>query len=208
MNKKEQKLNMILELSSLINSTILFDNNLLKIIKINSIYICTNPYICDNDLILDNNIIFLSYNSKQTNYRHYTNVISNKIIKIKISCFYNYKIINTEELNNIYFIDNDLQNNYYNSYFFKDKNYIIIQNGIFKIIYCMCYGPMSNLSNEYYLKYRIEILNNYFNYIKLDELDIKKMCDELQIKYVNYTDNFYDLFNDLFNEYKMINTSN
>ena len=38
----------------------------------------------------------------------------------------------------------------------------------------MKYGPMSNLSNEYYLKYRIEILNNYFNNIKLDELDIKK----------------------------------
>ena len=68
-----------------------------------SIYICANPYICDNDLILDINIIFLSYNSKQTNYKHYINVISNKIIKIKISCFYNYKIINTEELNNIYF---------------------------------------------------------------------------------------------------------
>ena len=49
MDKKEQKLNMILELSSLINSTILFDNNLLKVIKINSIYICANPYICDND---------------------------------------------------------------------------------------------------------------------------------------------------------------
>ena len=72
----------------------------------------------------------------------------------------------------------------------------------------MKYGPMSNLSNEYYLKYRIEILNNYFNNIKLDELDIKKICDELQIKYINYTDNFYDLFNDLFNEYKMINTLN
>ena len=81
MNKKEQKLNMILELSSLINSTILFDNNLLKVIKMNSIYICANPYICDNDLILDNNIIFLSYNSKQPNYKHYINVISNKIIK-------------------------------------------------------------------------------------------------------------------------------
>ena len=58
MNKKEQKLNMLLELSSLINSTISFDNNLLKIIKINSIYIYGQPYICDNDLILDNNIIF------------------------------------------------------------------------------------------------------------------------------------------------------
>ena len=134
MNKKEQKLNMILELSSLINSTISFDNHLLKLTKINSIYIYANPYICNNDLILDNNIIFLSYNSKQTNYKHYINVISNKIIKIKISCFYNYKIINTEELNNIYFINNELENNYYDSYFFKDKNYIVIQNGIFKII--------------------------------------------------------------------------
>ena len=97
MNKKQEKLNMILELSSLINSTISFDNHLLKLTKINSIYIYANPYICDNDLILDNNIIFWSYNSKNTNYKHYTNVISNKILKIKISCFYNYKIINTED---------------------------------------------------------------------------------------------------------------
>ena len=72
----------------------------------------------------------------------------------------------------IYFIDNELQNNYYDS--FKDKNYTIIKNGIFKIIYAMKYGPMSNLNNEYYLKYRIEISINYFNNIKLDELDIKK----------------------------------
>ena len=93
MDKKEQKLNMILELSSLINSTISFDNHLLKLTKINSIYIYANPYICDNDLILDNNIIFLSCNSKNTIYKHYTNVISNKIMNIKIGCFYNYKII-------------------------------------------------------------------------------------------------------------------
>ena len=34
------------------------------------------------------------------------------------------------------------------------------------------------------------------------------MCDELQIKYIYYTDNFYDMYNNLFNEYKMINISN
>ena len=50
MDKKEQKLNMILELSSLINSTILFDNNLLKVIKINSIYISAKLYLYDNEI--------------------------------------------------------------------------------------------------------------------------------------------------------------
>ena len=75
MNKKQEKLNMILELSSLINSTILYDKNLLILTKINSTYIYAHPYTCDNDLNIDNNIIFLSYKYNNTIYKYYTNTI-------------------------------------------------------------------------------------------------------------------------------------
>lgn len=66
----------------------------------------------------------------------------------------------------------------------------------------MSYGPMSNIDNSYYFKYRKDMLNDYFRNIKLDEVDIKKVCDELQVQYTNYTDNFYTIYNNLFLEYK------
>ena len=70
----------------------------------------------------------------------------------------------------------------------------------------MQYSPLSNLNNDYYLKFRHDLLNGYFKNIKLDELDIKQVCDELQIKYSNYTDNFYNMYNNLFLEYKILNS--
>ena len=69
----------------------------------------------------------------------------------------------------------------------------------------MNYGPMSNIDNSYYLKFRHEMLHDYFRNIKLDEVDIKKVCDELNIQYTNYTDNFYTIYTNLFNEYKTLN---
>ena len=66
----------------------------------------------------------------------------------------------------------------------------------------MSYGPLSLIDNSYYLKYRKVMLNDYFRNIKLDEVDIKKICDELQVQYTNYTDNFYTIYNNLFLEYK------
>ena len=174
----------------------------MKIIKVNSIYIYAKQLNCDNELTIDNNIVFLSYNYGNTSYKHYKNDISDETIRIKISDFNLYKIINDSDINDIYFIDNEIKNNYYDSYFYKNKNFIIMKNRIFKLIYSMSYGPMSNTNNDYYLKFRHDLLNDYFRNIKLDEVDIKKACDELQIKYTNYTDNFYTIYNNLFIEYK------
>ena len=183
----------------------LFDRILIKITKINSIYIYGNLFKCTDELILDNNIIFLSYHYSNTTYKHYKNDISDETIRIKISDFILYKIINDTDLNDIYFINDEITYNYHDSNFYKNKNYIIMKNRIFKLLYSMSYGPMSNIDNSYYLKYRKDMLNDYFRNIKLDEVDIKKICDELNIQYTNYTDNFYTIYNNLFNEYKTLN---
>ena len=56
--QKEDKLNLVIELSKLINKTVLFDRNLLSIVKINSIYIYAKNFKCNDELVIDNNIIF------------------------------------------------------------------------------------------------------------------------------------------------------
>ena len=68
MNKKEEKLNKLLELSQLINKTVFFENELYKVMKVNTVYIYGHNYELDNELSINNNIGFLSANNKPTTY--------------------------------------------------------------------------------------------------------------------------------------------
>ena len=202
MDKKEAKLNKLLELSHLINKTVFFENEMYKILKVNTVYIYGYNYELDNELSINNNIVFLSANDKPTIYKHYTNNILFGITKIKLSIFYDFKIIDIDKLSDIYFIDNTIHTDYYNSKFYTDKNYLTINNDIFKLLYSMYHGPMFNKSNTYYFDFRKQILIEYFNNTKLNEEQIKITCDELQNKYENYRTNFYDDYQNLYNEYK------
>ena len=85
MEKKQEKLNKLLELSQLINKTVFFEGELYKIFKVNSVYIYGYNYEIDNELSINNNIIFLSLNAKPTKNKHYTNNILNGITKVKLS---------------------------------------------------------------------------------------------------------------------------
>ena len=59
MDKKQAKLDKLLELSQLINKTVFFEGDLYKILKVNTIYIYGYNYEVDNELSIDNNISFL-----------------------------------------------------------------------------------------------------------------------------------------------------
>ena len=119
MDKKQEKLNKLLELSQLINKTVFFEGELYKIFKVNSVYIYGYNYEIDNELSINNNIIFLSSNDKHTIYKHYTNNILNGITKIKLSIFYDFKIIDIEKLSNIYFVNDTVHSDYFSSKFYK-----------------------------------------------------------------------------------------
>ena len=113
MNKKQAKLDKLLELSQLINKTVFFDGDLYKILKVNTVYIYGYNYELDNELSINNNIIFLSANDKPTIYKHYTNNILFGITKIKLSIFYDFKIIDIDKLSDTYFIDDTIHTDYY-----------------------------------------------------------------------------------------------
>ena len=171
-------------------------------LKVNTVYIYGYNYELDNELSIDNNIIFLSANDKATVYKHYTNNILFGITKIKLSIFYDFKIIDIDKLSDTYFIDNIIHTDYYNSKFYKNKNYITIENDIFKLIYSMYHGPMFDKNNSYYFDFRKQILIEHFNNTKLNEDQIKITCNDLQNRYENYRNNFYDDYINLYNEYK------
>ena len=105
-------------------------------------------------------------------------------------------------MSDIYFVNDTVHSDYYNSKFYQNKNYITIKNDIFKLLYSMYNGPMFNKNNAYYFDYRKQILINYFNNTNLNEEELKIICDELQNKYENYRTNFYVDYQNLFNEYQ------
>ena len=186
----------------LINKTVFFEGDLYKILKVNTVYIYGYNYEVDSELSIDNNIIFLLANNKTTTYKHYTNNILFGITKIKLSIFYDFKIIDIDKLSDTYFINNLIHTDYYNSKFYTDKNYLTINNDIFKLIYSTYHGPMFNKNNSYYFDFRKQILIEHFNNTKLNEEQIKITCNDLQNRYENYRNNFYDEYINLYNEYK------
>ena len=173
MERKQEKLNKLLELSQLINKTVFFEGDLYKIFKVNSVYIYGYNYEIDNELSINNNIVFLSANDKPTIYKHYTNNILNGITKIKLSIFFDFKIIDIEKLSDIYFVNDTVHSDYYSSKFYQNKSYITIKNDIFKLLYSMFNGPMSNKNNAYYFDFRKQILIEHFNNSNLNEAELK-----------------------------------
>ena len=202
MDKKQEKLNKILELNQLINKTVFFQGELYKIYKVNTVYIYGDNYEIDNEISINNNIIFLSLNAKPTIYKHYTNNILYGITKIKLSIFFDFKIIDIEKLSDIYFVNDTVHSDYYSSKFYQNKNYIIDKDNIFRLLFSMYHGPMFNKNNAYYFDFRKQILIEHFNNSNLNEEEIKIICNELQSKYENDITDFYSDYKNLFNEYQ------
>ena len=61
---------------------------------------------------------------------------------------------------------------------------------------------MFNKNNRYYFDFRKQILIEHFNNTLSNEEEIKLICNDLQNKYENYRNNFYDDYINLYNEYK------
>ena len=61
---------------------------------------------------------------------------------------------------------------------------------------------MFNKNNSYYFDFRKQILIEHFNNTLSNEEEIKLICNDLQNRYENYRNNFYDDYINLYNEYK------
>ena len=212
MNKYEKKYNECYEqFEPLLSKNMYFDNTLYKIKKYSTIYIYCYQYELGDQLNLNNDVLFLFASTKSTVYNHFrTTLINNKIVKIKISELYNYVILDdTDNISNIYFIGEKLYYHYIDSEFYKNKGIIETRNNIFKFIYSMLYGPCVNKDNEYYNKYRIQYILDFFNRYKyIVSLPLEGQLvyfNELQVKYPKFEISFYNEFLLLYDEYKELN---
>ena len=73
----------------------------------------------------------------------------------------------------------------------------------------MLYGPCVNKDNEYYNKYRIQYILDFFNRYKyIVSLPLEGQLvyfNELQVKYPKFEISFYNEFLLLYDEYKELN---
>lgn len=211
LSKKEYRQNKIKEeIEPLINKTVYYNGNLYKISHYNNIYIYVNEYEQDDELILNTDIIFMFYGTSQT-YRHFNDKLIKQVKpnKIKISVFYGYIICNYENIKNYYYIDNKQYDNYYDSNFYNNKQFIKLLNTVDKFFYSLLYSPLRDINNSYYKPYRdTELIKHFtttFKTLILKEDDKIKIFNKLNEKYTLY--NLYDVYNELYEEYKLLTVS-
>ena len=206
MNKNDRKLiRLENEIQPLINKVVYYNGQLYKILHYSNIYVYVNEYLNDDELTIDNTILFMTFENYMK-YRHFqtTLIKLKKPIKLKISSFYGYTEVNEEDIDNIYFIDNEKHNNYNDSYFKNNKPMVKFKHAIKNLVYMMFYGPMSNKTEEYYLKFRISNLKKHFSFFGGIDNSKKDMIDKLTEETPSYKINFYDSYLILYEEYKNI----
>ena len=204
MNSREEKLKRLEEkIEPLINKAVYIDKELYKLSHYSNIYLYVDKYAKDDELFIDDNICFLTCDNFKR-FTHYKNEIIKlkQPIKIKISSLKNgYCIINEENINDIYFINNTKHYNYNDSNFKNNKPLLKLEHTIKNFIYSMYKGPISNKTNIYYLKFREQELKKHFIYVgTLNKLQ-KEVLDKLTEDEPAYRLNFYDAYLKLYDEY-------
>lgn len=211
MNATEEKIiNLMNKLEPLMNKTVFCDGKLYKFTHYSTIYIYAFEYEKDKENKLDDDIILYSIGN-YIYFRHFLNKLSKIKIKLKISNFYEYKVLeNTEDIETIYFKNNEVIENYYDSLFYNDEVLLNLKYALKKLIISLN-AHFLKLSGEYYYKIRVEYLEKIYNYYDTEEnIIIKLLLDELTTEYKTLTYdeylklNYYDEYLKLYNEYKAI----
>ena len=141
----------------LFNKNIVFDNNIYKIIKVSSIYIYGLQYIHDKQLILCDDVVFYSFGDKHL-YTSFKNEFEDKTTKIKISIFYNYRILDDDiNIEDIFIFNNDIIYNYNDSIFYKNIRELELLYNIRYLIKSVI-SPQMKTEQKYNNKIKNELL--------------------------------------------------
>ena len=198
MNKKTEYLN-------LFNKNIVFDNKIYKVIKISSIYVYGLQYTQDKQLILCDDVIFYSFGDKHL-YNSFKNELQNKPTKLKISQFYNYRILDDDiNIEDIFIFNNDIIYNYKDSFFYKNTRELELLYNIRYLIRSVISSQMkteqkynTNIKNELLQKLNF-VLNVYkTRHNIIDEKIILDSLSEYTISflnepYINYYDEYMNI---------------
>ena len=98
----------------IVNKNVLYNNELFKIFKLSRVYIYAFKYIKQKELIVNDDILTYTF-GKQHIYSSYKNELDNYQIKILVSSFYNYVVLNDDtDIENIFTFSNG--NSYNNNF--------------------------------------------------------------------------------------------
>ena len=203
-----------IELLNLVNKIVIFNNELYKIFKLSRIYIYAYKYKKQNELIVPNDILTYTF-GKQHIYNAFKNEFDNYQIKILVSSFNNYTILNNEtDIENIFTFSNESYNNnnnvfynYKDSIFCKNSDYLKDLYNIRLLIKSITSETM-NKNNDYYietrkdliqkLKFQLEIYNIKYD---ISYENILNALSEYSINFLNEEIDYYNEYNNIISVY-------
>ena len=176
MNKNNEYLN-------LFNKNIVFDNKIYKVIKLSKIYVYGLQYIQNKELILCDDVLFYSFGETHV-YNSFFNELQNKPTKLKISQFYNYRILDDDiNIEDIFIFNNDIIYNYKDSFFYQKKNELELLYNIRYLIKSIISSQMNtqeryntNIKNE--LIHKLNFVMNVYK-TRHNITDEKNILDDL-----------------------------
>jgi hypothetical protein len=163
-------------LLDIVNKNVLYNNKLFKIFKLSRVYIYAFKYIKQKELIVNDDILTYTF-GKQHIYSSYKNELDNYQIKILVSSFYNYVVLNNDtDIENIFTFSNG--NSYNNNYvFYNYKESIFYKNSDYlKYLYDICLliksiiSETMNINNDYYNEKRKDLIQKLKFQLDIDKI--------------------------------------
>ena len=127
-----------IELLNLVNKIVIFNNEIYKIFKLSRIYIYGFKYNKQKELIVNDDILTYTF-GKQHIYSAFKNELDNYQIKVLVSIFNNYTVLNNDtDIENLFTFSNG--NSYNNNFvFYNYKESIFCKNSDYpKYLYNIC----------------------------------------------------------------------
>lgn len=182
--------------NNLKDKILFFNSRLYKIVKVNTLNIYAFEYVQNKEFIFDVSLMFYSVGDKVAYYNFNETLYTNKIkLKLKDILKEPYKIINNNDISNIYFIqyteksnitEIKMKDNFKESLFNTQIKKLRDAYYIHQFINNMK-TPIINTDNEYYknIKKQQMIKKGYFNYNYLLS-EIKELC-ETDVEFIKST---------------------
>lgn len=179
--------NKVVLVNNLKDKILFFNSRLYKIIQINTLNIYAFEYVQNKEFICDVSLMFYSIGNKVAYYNFNETLYTNKIkLKMKDIIKEPYKIINNNDISNIYFIqytekcnisEIKLKENFKESIFNTNIKKLYDTYQIHKLLNNIK-TPIINTDNEYYknIKKQQIIKKGYFTYNYLLS-EIKELCE-------------------------------
>ena len=180
----------------IVNKNVLYNNELFKIFKLSRVYIYAFKYIKQKELIVNDDILTYTF-GKQHIYSSYKNELDNYQIKILVSSFYNYVVLNNDtDIENIFTFSNG--NSYNNNYvfcnykeslFYKNSEYLKGLYNIRLLIKSITSETM-NINNDYYNEKRRDLIQKLKFQLDIDKIKYDVSDENILNALSEYSINF------------------